>query len=72
MRIAAGSATGTMAILAAQPTDVVKVRMQAEVILPGQKSRYNGVIDAYTTIAKTEGMRGLYKGEGRVLFRRVC
>ena len=29
VRIAAGGTTGTLAILAAQPTDVVKVRMQA-------------------------------------------
>ena len=29
VRIAAGVTTGTLAILAAQPTDVVKVRMQA-------------------------------------------
>ena len=29
VRIAAGMTTGTLAILAAQPTDVVKIRMQA-------------------------------------------
>ena len=63
VRIAAGTTTGTMAILSAQPTDVVKVRMQAEVKAKGQKSRYNGVIHAYTSIAKHEGMRGLYKGK---------
>eukprot|EP00095_Tigriopus_kingsejongensis_P003181 maker-scaffold91_size383040-snap-gene-1.24 protein:Tk03181 transcript:maker-scaffold91_size383040-snap-gene-1.24-mRNA-1 annotation:"hypothetical protein DAPPUDRAFT_332854" len=62
VRIAAGSATGTMAILTAQPTDVVKVRMQAEVRAPGQKSKYRGVMDAYTTIGRKEGIKGLYKG----------
>lgn len=62
VRIAAGSATGTMAILTAQPTDVVKVRMQAEVREPGQRSQYRGVVDAYSTIARKEGIRGLYKG----------
>ncbi len=34
VRIAAGMTTGTMAILAAQPTDVVKIRMQAGSISP--------------------------------------
>ena len=64
--MAAGISTGCMAILSAQPTDVVKIRMQAEVRAPGQKSRYNGVLHAYTTIAKTEGIRGLYKGKKKL------
>lgn len=62
VRMAAGCTTGTMAILAAQPTDVVKIRMQAEVRSVGQKSKYNGVMDAYVNIAKKEGIKGLYKG----------
>lgn len=63
VRIAAGVTTGTMAILAAQPTDVVKIRMQAELRKPGEKSRYNGVFHAYATVFKEEGFRGLYKGD---------
>jgi len=62
VRIAAGVTTGTLAILSAQPTDVVKVRMQAEQKAAGAPSRYKGVIDAYVTIARTEGFKGLYKG----------
>jgi len=62
IRIAAGITTGTLAILSAQPTDVVKVRMQAEQKLIGEPSRYKGVMDAYLTIGKTEGFKGLYKG----------
>jgi len=59
VRIAAGVTTGTLAILAAQPTDVVKVRMQAA----GRSQQYKGVIDAYLTIRRTEGVRnGLYRG----------
>jgi len=58
-RIAAGITTGTLAILVAQPTDVVKVRMQAA----GSKKVYNGVWDAYKTIGRNEGMmNGLYRG----------
>ena len=59
VRVAAGVTTGTLAILAAQPTDVVKVRMQAA----GGKHQYRGVLDAYTTILRQEGVRGgLYRG----------
>ena len=50
VRVAAGVTTGTLAILAAQPTDVVKVRMQAG----GGAARYNGVMDAYSTILRNE------------------
>lgn len=62
VRIGAGITTGALAILAAQPTDVVKIRMQAEMRLPGQKPRYSGVFNAYYSIGKFEGMAGLYKG----------
>jgi len=37
--------------------------MQAEMKMPGQKSRYTGVFNAYYTIGKFEGMAGLYKGK---------
>lgn len=49
----------------AQPTDVVKVRFQAQVHLPksGATKRYNGTMDAYKTIARVEGIKGLWKGE---------
>ena len=63
VRIAAGVTTGVLAILAAQPTDVVKIRMQAELRKPGEVSRYNGVMDAYRTVFANEGFRGLYKGD---------
>jgi hypothetical protein len=41
--------------------------MQAETKLPGQKSRYTGVFNAYYTIGKHEGMAGLYKGWQRAI-----
>ena len=59
VRVAAGVTTGTLAILAAQPTDVVKVRMQ----VAGGSQHYRGVLDAYLTIKRQEGVRGgLYRG----------
>ena len=62
VRIAAGVTTGTIAILSAQPTDVVKIRMQAELRKAGEAPRYSGVFKAYKHIFQVEGFQGLYKG----------
>lgn len=63
-RILAGSTTGAMAVAFAQPTDVVKVRFQAQMRLPehGAVKRYNSTLEAYRTIARDEGVKGLWKG----------
>ncbi|XP_056229172.1 mitochondrial uncoupling protein 2-like [Seriola aureovittata] len=63
-RLLAGCTTGAMAVAFAQPTDVVKVRFQAQVRRPesGSVRRYNGTFDAYKTIARDEGVKGLWKG----------
>lgn len=60
IRILAGISTGGMSVIFAQPTDVVKVRMQAQIT--GATPRYVGTISAYRTIAVEEGFRGLWKG----------
>lgn len=51
-----------MAVAFAQPTDVVKVRFQAQARSSGHARRYCSTIDAYKTIAKEEGIRGLWRG----------
>ncbi|XP_019129995.1 mitochondrial uncoupling protein 2 [Larimichthys crocea] len=63
-RLLAGCTTGAMAVSFAQPTDVVKVRFQAQVRLPesGSVKRYSSTFDAYKTIARNEGVKGLWKG----------
>ncbi|XP_064206944.1 dicarboxylate carrier SLC25A8-like [Anguilla rostrata] len=61
-RLMAGCTTGAMAVAIAQPTDVVKVRFQAQVRPADGVKRYNGTMDAYRTIARDEGIRGLWKG----------
>ncbi|KAA0704153.1 Mitochondrial uncoupling protein 2 [Triplophysa tibetana] len=61
-RLLAGCTTGAMAVALAQPTDVVKVRFQAQVRQADGIRRYNGTMDAYRTIARDEGIRGLWKG----------
>ncbi|KAG8539898.1 hypothetical protein GDO81_020142 [Engystomops pustulosus] len=60
-RLLAGCTTGAMAVAIAQPTDVVKVRFQAQANVSSAR-RYKGTMDAYKTIAREEGMRGLWKG----------
>lgn len=64
IRILAGCTTGAMAVTCAQPTDVVKVRFQAMIRLgTGGERKYRGTMDAYRTIAREEGIRGLWKGK---------
>lgn len=49
---------------------MVKVRFQSEGRLaPGQKPRYSGVLNAYSTIATTEGVAGLWTGLGPNIIR---
>uniref|UniRef100_A0A2K6CXM6 Uncoupling protein 2 n=1 Tax=Macaca nemestrina TaxID=9545 RepID=A0A2K6CXM6_MACNE len=59
-RLLAGSTTGALAVAVAQPTDVVKVRFQAQARAGGR--RYQSTVDAYKTIAREEGFGGLWKG----------
>ncbi|XP_071447232.1 dicarboxylate carrier UCP2-like [Hetaerina americana] len=67
LRVAAGITTGGLAVLLAQPTDVVKVRFQAQrKNHTGPKTpnsqRYSSTIQAYRMIGREEGIRGLWKG----------
>lgn len=57
-----------MAVAFAQPTDVVKVRFQAQTKSPGHATRYCSTIEAYKTIAKAEGIRGLWKGSLSLIY----
>ncbi|KAF7993516.1 hypothetical protein HCN44_010111 [Aphidius gifuensis] len=59
--IAAGITTGALAVVFAQPTDVVKVRLQAG-NLGKNSTRYHSTFDAYKSIAMKEGVSGLWKG----------
>lgn len=61
LRILAGITTGGAAVLVAQPTDVVKVRMQAQGNKAGPK-RYTSSMMAYRKIALEDGARGLWRG----------
>ncbi len=69
-RILAAMITGAFGISVACPTDVVKIRLQAEGRKPeGVPKRYNGSIDAYRKIVAEEGVKGLYSGLGPNIIR---
>ncbi|KAG9351447.1 hypothetical protein JZ751_022697 [Albula glossodonta] len=70
-RLLAGCTTGAMAVAVAQPTDVVKVRFQAQSSTTGASRRYQGTMHAYRTIAREEGIRGLWKGTGPNISRNA-
>jgi len=64
-KIISGMLSGAIGAAIANPTDLVKVRLQAEGKLkPGQQKRYHGTVDAFVKIIKHEGLAGLYKGVG--------
>ncbi len=71
IRILAGCTTGAMAVSVAQPTDVVKVRFQAQMNLQGLGRRYSGTMQAYRQIFQLEGLRGLWKGGLSVRFHHT-
>lgn len=71
-KILAALLTGALAIAVANPTDLVKVRLQAEGKLPpGVPRRYSGTLNAYYTIVRQEGLRALWTGLGPNLARNA-
>ncbi|KAK2975875.1 hypothetical protein RJ640_015306 [Escallonia rubra] len=61
-----------IAIAVANPTDLVKVRLQAEGKSPAGVARhYSGALDAYYTIVKQEGLVALWTGLGPNIARNA-
>ena len=70
VRILAGLTTSAIGITVASPTDVVKVRLQAQARATADiPLRYNGALDAYKKIIQQEGIAGLWSGYGPNLAR---
>lgn len=63
-RLGAGALSGGLAAALANPTDVAKVRVQADgrLRLLGLTPRYTGTLDAFRSIARDEGLAAFYKG----------
>ncbi|CAN1275668.1 Mitochondrial uncoupling protein 1 [Linum perenne] len=71
-KILAALTTGAVGISIANPTDLVKVRLQSEgKLAPGVPRRYSGAINAYSTILKQEGVRALWTGVGPNIARNA-
>lgn len=68
-KIAAGLATGALGITVANPTDLVKVRMQAQGQLPPAERPYTSSMDCYSKTVANEGVLGLWNGWGPNVLR---
>ncbi|CAL5018759.1 unnamed protein product [Urochloa decumbens] len=63
-KILAALTTGVIAIVVASPTDLVKVRLQADGKANTVKRNYSGALNAYATIIRQEGIGALWTGLG--------
>ncbi|CAM9834508.1 unnamed protein product [Ectocarpus sp. 8 AP-2014] len=57
-----GGLSGGIGPCVNNPLDVVKTRLQKQVVIPGQAPKYGGFISAISLIAKEEGVKALWKG----------
>lgn len=68
-KIAAGMATGAIGISVANPTDLVKVRMQGQGKLPPEERPYTSSMDCYRKTYAKDGMKGFWVGVGPNIIR---
>jgi len=62
-KLVAGAGSGGVAAFICTPTDLLKVRMQAQGMKPAEAHlQYRGVTHALTSIVRLDGLAGLYKG----------
>ena len=66
-KIAAGGTSGMIGSSIANPTDLVKIRMQGY----RQGKRYATTLHAFVYIYRTEGVRGLWRGVGPTVHRAM-
>lgn len=76
-KIVAGASAGAIASAAANPTDLVKVRMQTDGMLRDPTGavipkKYTGVVNCFTTTVQNEGVRGLWTGVGPTIGRAAA
>jgi solute carrier family 25 uncoupling protein 8/9 len=69
-KIAAGLTSGAIGIAFANPTDVVKVRLQAQTNA-GAEAKYTGAMDCYKKIIAEDGIIGLWTGIGPNVMRNA-
>lgn len=76
-KIVAGGAAGAIASAVANPTDLLKVKLQTDGMLKDAEGnflpkRFSGMVDAFTTIIKEEGVLSLWTGVGPTVGRATA
>mmetsp|Transcript_24039 Transcript_24039/g.33613 ORF Transcript_24039/g.33613 Transcript_24039/m.33613 type:complete len:290 (+) Transcript_24039:60-929(+) len=68
-KISAGIASGSFSAAVCNPTDLIKVRMQASRMESSGLPRYSGIIENASHIVQKNGFGGLYRGVGATASR---
>jgi len=63
-KVTAGSVAGALSSFVANPTDLVKVRMQADGMAGTTQRSYGGLFNSFSRIIKEEGFLSLWRGVG--------
>jgi len=76
-KIVAGGTAGAVASAVANPTDLMKVRLQTDGMMKDAEGkllpkRYKGMVDAFFSIIKEEGVLGLWTGVGPTMGRATA
>jgi solute carrier family 25 (mitochondrial citrate transporter), member 1 len=66
-----GGVSGGMGPLVNNPLDVIKTRLQKQVVVPGKAPKYSGLLSGVAVIAREEGFFALWKGITPRLLRIV-
>ena len=64
-RLASGLLAGCLSTVATQPFDLIKTRIQLN------PQKYTGMLQAFVTVIREEGVRGLFTGAGVRLSRKT-
>ena len=60
--LAIGGFSGGMGPLVNNPLDVIKTRLQKQVVVPGRPPKYTGLLSGMAIVAREEGVFALWKG----------
>lgn len=60
--LAIGGLSGGMGPLVNNPLDVIKTRLQKQVVVPGRPPKYSGLLSGMAIVAREEGVFALWKG----------
>ncbi|KAF4834827.1 putative mitochondrial 2-oxoglutarate/malate carrier protein [Colletotrichum siamense] len=72
-RATAGLAAGGLAAMLGNPADLALIRMQSDGLKPlAERKNYKSVIDALTSIAKSEGVTALWAGAAPTVVRAMA